>query len=56
MAMDGFYGGHPWLLTRLESMGLTYVADINSKDRVILEEPEQGIPIKWAFVVGRQRG
>ncbi len=46
VAMDGFYGGHPWLLTRLESMGLTYVADISSKDRVILEEPEHGIPIK----------
>lgn len=46
IAMDGFYGGHPWLLTRLEEMGLIYVADISSKDRVILEKPEYGVPIK----------
>lgn len=46
IAMDGFYGGHPWLLTRLEEMGLIYIADISSKDRVILEKPEYGIPIK----------
>jgi len=46
IAMDGFYGGHPWLLTRLEERGLIYVADISSKDRVILDEPEYGIPAK----------
>ena len=46
VAMDGFYGGHPWLLTRLEEMGLIYVADISSKDRVILDKPEYGIPAK----------
>ena len=46
ITMDGFYGGHPWLLSRLEAMGLVYVADISSKDRVILEKPEYGIPAK----------
>ena len=46
IAMDGFYGAHPWLLTRLEERGLIYVADISSKDRVILDEPEYGLPLK----------
>lgn len=46
VAMDGFYGGHPWLLTCLEEIGLIYVADINSQDRVTLERPEHGIPEK----------
>jgi len=46
VAMDGFYGKQPWLLTKLESMGITYVADIGSRDRVIIEKPEYGIPPK----------
>ncbi len=44
--MDGFYGSQPWLLTRLEMLDLTYVADIGSDDRVFLEKPEYGIPPK----------
>jgi len=44
--MDGFYGSQPWLLTRLETLGLTYVADIGSDDRVFLEKPDYGIPVK----------
>jgi len=54
VAMDGFYGKHPWLLTRIESLGITYVADIGSKDRVIIEEPEYGIPPKKG-ICGRKR-
>jgi len=46
VAMDGFYGKHPWLLTRIENKGVTYVADIGCKDRVIIEKPEYGIPKK----------
>jgi SRSO17 transposase len=46
VAMDGFYGKHPWLLTRIEKKGITYVADIGCKDRVIIEKPEYGIPPK----------
>ncbi|WP_281268025.1 IS701 family transposase [Methanospirillum stamsii] len=44
--MDGFYGSQPWLLTLLEALGVTYVADIGSDDRVFLEVPEYGIPLK----------
>ena len=44
--MDGFYGSQPWLLTCLEQMGLIYVADISSADRVISEEPDYGVPSK----------
>ena len=46
VAMDGFYGKHPWLLTRIENLGVTYVADIGSKDRVIIEKPQYGVPPK----------
>lgn len=44
IAMDGFYGKHPWLLTRLEREGLTYVADVGSDTRVYCESPEYQIP------------
>ena len=47
--MDGFYGSQPWLLTRLETLGLTYVADIGSDDRVFLERPEYGVPAKFSL-------
>ncbi|HWQ67835.1 MAG TPA: IS701 family transposase, partial [Methanospirillum sp.] len=46
VAMDGFYGKQPWLLTRIEKKGVTYVADIGCKDRVIIEKPEYGLPPK----------
>jgi len=39
-------GKHLWLLTRIENIGVTYVADIGSKDRVIIEKPQYGIPPK----------
>lgn len=52
VAMDGFYGKHPWLLTRIEKKGVTYVADIGCKDRVIIEKPEYGIPPKKG-ILGR---
>lgn len=54
VAMDGFYGKHPWLLTRIENKGITYVADISCKDRVIIEKPEYGIPPKKG-IRGRKR-
>jgi len=44
IAMDGFYGNHPWLLTRLEKENLTYVADVGSDTRVYCEAPEYQIP------------
>lgn len=44
--MDGFYGEHPWLLTRLENMDIVYIADIRSTERVILEKTEYGLPLK----------
>lgn len=47
--MDGFYGSQPWLLTKLESLDLTYVADIGSDDRVFLERPEYGLPSKCSL-------
>jgi len=43
VAMDGFYGNHPLLLTLIENKGIAYVADISSKDRVIIKKPEYGI-------------
>jgi len=46
VAMDGFYGKHPWLLTLIEKKGVTYVADIGSNEHVIIEKPEYGIPPK----------
>lgn len=49
VAMDGFYGKHPWLLTRIEKKGVVYVADIGCKDRVIIEKPEYGIPPRKSF-------
>ncbi len=44
IAMDGFYGNHPWLLTRFERESLTYVADVGSDTRVYCEAPEYQIP------------
>ena len=46
VAMDGFYGKHPWLLTIIEKKGVTYVADIGCNEHVIIEKPEYGIPPK----------
>jgi len=44
VCMDGFYGGIPQLLTKLEEMGITYMASVKSANRVYLEEPKYGIP------------
>jgi SRSO17 transposase len=46
VAMDGFYGENPMLLTELEKRGVTFVADIASNTQVYLEEPVVGIPDK----------
>ena len=46
VAMDGFYGENPMLLTELENRGVTFVADIASNTQVYLEEPVVGIPEK----------
>jgi SRSO17 transposase len=46
VAMDGFYGENPKLLTELENRGVTFVADIASNTQVYLVEPVVGIPEK----------
>jgi FOG: Transposase len=46
VAMDGFYGENPELLTELENRGVTFVADIASNTQVYLEKPVVGIPEK----------
>ena len=38
VAMDGFYGENPELLTELENRGVTFVADIASNTQVYLEQ------------------
>ena len=42
--MEGFYGDHPWLLTKIEELNLFYVADISSDERVYTTLPEYGVP------------
>ena len=44
VGMDAHYGEQPWLLTRMETEGMVYVADIPSNTRVYLEKPTVGIP------------
>jgi len=44
--MDGFYGNHPWLLTKIETLNLFYVADISSDEHIYTTSPEYGIPQK----------
>jgi SRSO17 transposase len=46
VAMDGFYGENPELLTELENRGITFVADIATNSQVYLEKPVVGIPEK----------
>ena len=46
VAMDGFYGGNPALLTELENRDIAFVADIASNTQVYLEKPVVGIPEK----------
>ena len=46
VAMDGFYGENPKLLSELENRNITFVADIASNTQVYLEEPIVGIPEK----------
>ncbi len=36
------------LLTRLETLGLTYIEDLNSDDRIFLEHPVYGILAKYS--------
>ena len=44
VGMDAHYGEQPWLLSRLEEEGLTYVADIPSNTRVYVDAPTVGVP------------
>ena len=46
ICMDGFYGNHPWLLTKLEVLNLIYAADISSDCHVYPAAPIYGIPLK----------
>ena len=46
ICMDGFYGNHPWLLTKLEELNLIYAADISSDCHVYPIEPVHEIPTK----------
>jgi SRSO17 transposase len=46
VAMDGFYGENPVLLTELEYRRITFVADIPSNTQIYLEKPVVGIPEK----------
>ena len=46
VAMDGFYGENPALLSELENRRITFVADIPSNTQVYLEKPVIGIPEK----------
>jgi SRSO17 transposase len=46
VAMDGFYGENPELLTELESRGLTFVEGIAVDTLVYVEKPVVEIPAK----------
>ena len=44
VGMDAHYGEQPWLLSRLDDEGITYMADIPSTTRVYVEAPTVGVP------------
>ena len=44
VGMDAHYGEQPWLLSRLDAEGLTYMADIPATTRVYVEVPTVGVP------------
>ncbi len=46
IGMDSHYGQQPWLLDKLESQQLLYIADIPCDSRVWLELPETEIPLR----------
>lgn len=44
VGMDAHYGQQPWLLSRMEAAGLSYMADIPGHTRVYVEAPTVEIP------------
>ena len=44
VGMDAHYGEQPWLLSRLEAEGMTYIADIPANTRVYVDAPTVGVP------------
>ena len=44
VGMDAHYGEQPWLLSRLDDEGVTFVADIPSTTRVYIDAPTVGVP------------
>lgn len=44
VGMDAHYGEQPWLLSRLEDEGMTYMADIPATTRVYVDAPTVGVP------------
>jgi SRSO17 transposase len=46
VGMDCFYGEQPWLRNQLDSIGITYIADIPCDTRVWLKLPKTEIPKK----------
>jgi hypothetical protein len=42
VGMDAHYGEQPWLLSRLEDEGMTYIADIPATTRVYVDAPTRG--------------
>ena len=44
VGMDAHYGEQPWLLSRLDAEGWTYMADIPATTRVYIEAPTVGVP------------
>jgi SRSO17 transposase len=44
VGMDSFYGEQPWLLDRIDTEGLVYIADIPCDTRVWLDRPKTRIP------------
>ena len=44
VALDSFYGSHPWLLRDLDDWGLRFVADVHRNQGVYPEEPAPYLP------------
>lgn len=44
VGFDAFYGGTPWLLRKVGSMGLRFVADVRSNQSVYEEDPRPYLP------------
>ena len=51
VGMDCFYGEQPWLRNQLDSIGITYIADIPCDTRVWLKLPKTEVSKKKKNVV-----